>query len=316
MKNHPTCRENITLGPGDDTDFIHTTTTPFRHDAAIDLFAQTWPAQVLQAQHDSVFATVFTDQRVGNTPVIPEGALLLATVTSPNYSTSQWFAIDGLNKLAVVDGSNLAGSRTFIQPLRTGQQMEILRFLARPELCEKPDHNTFIAMQGGTGKTRISQGFEIDRSLVNTLLEARSLDLTPTPLMDGTWARVARGVYDGPTRGRGGSLRPAVVSELKPRHHAEQVLWEQYDVAPVGHLPRAMTERIVYKNEAEYLLVAFRGVDSGAQAITLEQSARGWNAVLYSEVLGDLVVRSGSLSEREKLLDRMKFEADKVLGLR
>jgi len=337
MAHHPTYREHTYFldEADDDNSRMATKCNPLRHASAIDEFARELTKKEVNDRMDAIESFVFmasgrhemsssyqsqelTKDWQGFKA--PPGMVLLAK--SGCYAAQKsWHVTEDGSQLTLIDNFGMSDMRTV--GLTKAQAAELLQTLANPCLYGNAAStpNAYIS----------SHYFKVDQEVVQTLAYRLGIDLAPKSCVENGWMTVERGVlaeetgYQPRYPGDRYDLLQASVSTVFQGGLSDNLTLSRSSmpkpgevglkaITDIGGGSGALVKRIL-KNEMEPFITHFRRVDEGKQAIAVEQSEDGrvWNATLFSEVLGTLVVKSASFSDRHLLILQMQKQADVVL---
>lgn len=317
----PTHRKSVSFGPeADDTDIIHEHRQALNHRAALQAFQSNAPHELFAAWLRSLELHAF--RTTGGWPPgpafqssesaafpAPAGFALVARTQSHRMYLSEaasWLALDQTHY-----NGGLHTRRTVL--LTETQARDVVQHLlaapTRPQSCSAPLEAMHRYISG-------MDEVRVDRQALGRLALAQPAPAFEFRITD-TWQPLARAVYADEHRAanRGPYAHLCVHSAFATELPHTSASATPEELVSVGVVGGALLKRLVDRNEAEPDVCAFRQVDGGTQVLTLAEAPRGWNACLYTEVLGVLKVQSASFSDRAALLGRMKQEADIVLGI-
>jgi hypothetical protein len=338
MTAHPTHRERTYFldAADDDNSQMATKKTPLRHAEAIDEFTRSLTKHEVNERSRAIESFVFTasggleqseSYKVQELTKdwrgfeAPDGTVLLAKSELYARHTSWHLAKDG-SRLTLIENFGQSSMRS--ADLTKEQTAELLQTLANPYLegnpAAKPNASTSTSY------------FKVAHEAVQILAWKLEIDLTPKSCLENGWLRVERGAWDGDVGPHGrpfGLLLASVPSTFRGRISDDITLSLYYwggsgmpkagevgllTIATIGHDEDVLVKRVL-NNNMEPCITHFRRVDEGKQVIAVDQAENGrtWNATLFSEVMGTLVVKSASFGDKEMLVKRMQQEADTVL---
>lgn len=320
MKSHPTHNAHTYFqdAGNDDNSLITVKHTPLQHGAAIATYGK-------QLQRDEVTARMLAIESFhyaasggesNNGEALRQGATLVA---KSEAGVKSWYLSDDGTQLTTVNAYSPAhyDSAPRSADITKEQAAEFLQTLANPYLkgnLGTPPSSLLLSGQ---------RYFVVDQAAVKEVSSRLGVELPSPPRIANTWLSVDRGIVA--KRGSGPlELALCVRSAFRAGINDDLVLDKHERPKPgtAGLLPvaflgseRKQLANRILKNEAEPFISHYRKVDEGHQVLRIEENrAAAWDATLYSEVRGTLVVKSGSFYDKEMLTQRMLKEADNVLG--
>lgn len=348
MKTLPTYRQiTIILDEDeDDNSFLETKTFPLKHAASIDLFAKNLVLNAAAKRIAAIEIFVFRasgGQEDTSTHLVadvkqprfpaPANSILVATSGESGTSTHWHLSQDGGTlTLNSADAGWFRDLRTVY--LSPNQTAELLQALADPALKGNAGNPVHASIEWHV------RHYKVDHKAVGELADKLGVDLVAKPIVENGWAAVERGaVADTSSNGhfypglKANFVQLCVSSAFQPGLNDDLTLPAYrpdtktglmtpvadkgglLGVADLGEQRGALTARVL-KNEAEPFITHFRRVDHGSQALAVEQAGAGsaWNATLFTEVMGVVVVKAASFGDKELLTKRMLVVADQLIS--
>lgn len=304
--------ETTVVDANGDTDFISERQVPLNHQAAIGRFLKYWPEDVLVAKRDALYSA--TERALDEDGLKGVSLLPLAQEWPAHFRGGRhWLATPGLEKLVITAPDLYPQISDVLSPR---QRKEILQFFS----SELPEKNAEWELRGplvclGDFSGFRDTYFQVETSTIEQL--ARDLghvpdDLAPLThknLVEERWAKVDRAAPDARDY-----MHVGVFSSFRPEHENAQAAWELCGLLPIQRLG---LDKPIGRNEHDPIISHFRQLDSGTQAIGIEQQDNGsWSAHIYTAVLRHTNIQSISASSMEKAKAKAFAVADSLIGLR
>lgn len=303
--------ETLAVDADGDTDFIIERQVRLNHQAAIGRFLKCWPEDVLARKRDALYSAtepIFEENYLKTLTLLP-----LAQEWPAHFSNGRrWLATPHLEKIVITAPSEYP---QISDALTSMQRKEILQFFSSelPEKNAERELRSTRVYLGDSSGFRDSY-FQVEKSSIEMLAHSLGYaddDLEPlihSTLVEKNWARVDRAAPDAR-----GDMHVGVFSSFRPSHADTGAAWDLCGLLPIRRLG---FDKAIDRNEHDPIITHFRRLDSGAQAIGIEQQENGtWSAHIYTEVCRHTKIQSISAVSAQAAKSKAFAIADLLIGL-